>query len=229
MAGTLTWLGHSAFRLDTPGGKRIYVDPWLGNPLCPESEAIPERIDVIALTHGHSDHVGGVPELIKEHRPPVVAGVELTKWLSDKSGVEFDLPGLGLGGSREIDGVRISFVDARHSNGADDLTYLGCEGGLVMRLEDGFTIYFTGDTCAFLDMQLIARLHSPDLAVLPIGGHFTMGPEEAAVALELIGVTRCVPCHYATFPLLAGTPEELRRHAPGVEVLAPEPGEAIAL
>jgi L-ascorbate metabolism protein UlaG (beta-lactamase superfamily) len=229
MARTLTWLGHAAFRLDTPGGKRLYVDPWLGNPRCPESEKTPERMDVVVLTHGHSDHVGGVAELVKEHRPEVVAPVELTHWLAAQSGVEQEMPGLGFGGSREIDGIRYSFVEARHSSGADDLTYLGNPGGFVITLEDGFTVYFTGDTCAFLDMQLIARLHTPDLAVLPIGGHFTMGPEEAAVALELIGVKRCVPCHYGTFPLLAGTPDELRSHAPGVEVLAPEPGEPVEL
>src|SRR3954452_22161445 len=142
MARTLTWLGHSAVRLDSPGGKRIYVDPWLGNTRCPESEKTVERVDVVVLTHGHSDHVGGVPELIKEHGPAVVAGFELTTWLSQQSGVEFDVPGLGLGGSREIDGIGFSFVDAHHSASADYLTYLGGEGGFVIRLEDGFKLYF---------------------------------------------------------------------------------------
>src|SRR3954471_20159335 len=123
MARSLTWLGHAAFRLDTPGGKRIYVDPWLGNPRCPEAERNVERMDVVALTHGHSDHVGGVPELIQQHRPAVVAGFELPSWLGQQSRVEFELPGLGRGGSREIDGIRYSFVLAHHSSGADDLTY----------------------------------------------------------------------------------------------------------
>jgi L-ascorbate metabolism protein UlaG (beta-lactamase superfamily) len=99
----------------------------------------------------------------------------------------------------------------------------------VIELEDGFTIYFAGDTNAFMDMQLIGRIYGPDVAVLPIGDHFTMGPREAAVALELLGVKRCVPCHYGTFPLLTGRPEELRRLAPGVEILAPAPGETIEL
>jgi L-ascorbate metabolism protein UlaG (beta-lactamase superfamily) len=91
------------------------------------------------------------------------------------------------------------------------------------------TIYFAGDTCVFGDMALIKRIYQPDVAVLPIGGHFTMDPTEAAVALELLGSKRCVPCHYGTFPLLAGTPDELRGKASGVEVLAPEPGETIEL
>src|SRR6266540_1595491 len=153
---SLTWLGHAAFRLDSPGGKRVYVDPWLDNPKCPESEKDPDRCDVIAVTHGHSDHVGSTIELSKK-------------------------------------------------------------------------IYFAGDTCVFGDMQLIGRLYSPDLAVLPIGGHFTMDPEQAGLACELLGVKRVVPCHYGTFPLLAGTPDELRQYAPGVEVHAIDPGEAVPL
>ena len=99
----------------------------------------------------------------------------------------------------------------------------------ALELEDGFKIYFAGDTNVFGDMALIRRIYEPDVAVLPIGDHFTMGPREAAVALELLGVKRCVPCHYGTFPLLTGTPEELRGLAPDVEVLAPEPGETIEL
>jgi L-ascorbate metabolism protein UlaG (beta-lactamase superfamily) len=100
----------------------------------------------------------------------------------------------------------------------------------VIEVEDGLTIYFAGDTNVFGDMALIARIYEPDVAVLPIGDHYTMGPREAAVALELLGVPRCVPCHYGTFPLLTGTPEKLRELAPaGVEILSPEPGETLTL
>jgi L-ascorbate metabolism protein UlaG (beta-lactamase superfamily) len=229
MAETLTWLGHASFRLDTPGGKRIYVDPWLGNPRCPDSEKTIERIDILALTHGHGDHAGDAPAICKEHSPQVVAMVELQSWL-ERQGVEgLDVPGLNKGGARTIDGISFTLVDAKHSSSADDGSYLGEPAGIVIKLEDGFTLYFAGDTCAFLDMQLIARLHEPDVAILPIGDHFTMGPREAAVALELLGVKRCVPGHYGTFPLLTGTAEELRREAPGVDVLAPEPGETVEL
>jgi L-ascorbate metabolism protein UlaG (beta-lactamase superfamily) len=229
MAETLTWLGHASFRLDTPGGKRIYVDPWLGNPRCPESEKTIERIDVLALTHGHGDHAGDAPAICKEHRPQVIAMVELDGWLQGQGVDYLEVPGLNFGGTRTIDGVSFTLVEARHSSSADDGSYLGCPAGIVIELEDGFTLYFAGDTCAFLDMQLIARLHEPHIAILPIGGHFTMGPREAAVALELLGVTRCVPGHYGTFPLLSGTPDELRRFAPNVEVIAPEPGESVEL
>jgi L-ascorbate metabolism protein UlaG (beta-lactamase superfamily) len=225
--GSLTWLGHAAFRLDSPGGKRIYVDPWLQNPKCPENEREPERVDLIALTHGHSDHVGDTVDLAKRFSCPVVAQVELREWLAGQ-GLEDDMTeSPNKGGTVEKAGVRITMTDAKHSSSCDDGTYAGEAAGLVLELEDGTRVYFAGDTCVFGDMQLIGRIYEPELAVLPIGGHFTMDPREAAVALELLGVKRCVPCHYGTFPLLAGTPDELRKLASGVEVLSPEPGESV--
>ncbi len=233
MAGTsLTWLGHAAFRLDTPGGKRIYVDPWLGNPKCPESEQEPERIDLIALTHGHDDHVGETVDLAQRFACPVVALVELRGWLAGQGLPEDMSEAPNKGGTVEKAGVKITLTDANHSSSGfedDTFVYLGEPAGLVIELEDGFKIYFAGDTNVFGDMQLISRIYEPDVAVLPIGGHFTMGPREAAAALELLGVTRCVASHYGTFPLLTGTPEQLRELSPDVEVLAPEPGETISL
>ena len=225
---TLTWLGHSAFRIDTDGGKRIYVDPFLDNPKCPEAEKEPERCDLIALTHGHGDHVGSTVEMAKRFECPVVAIVELREWLSRQGLPEDPTQSLNKGGSRDYDGVKVTLVNAFHSSSTDDGTYAGEPCGLVVEV-DGRRVYFAGDTCAFGDMQLIGKLHAPDLAVLPIGDHFTMGPREAALALELLGVNRCVPCHYGTFPLLPGTPEELRQHAPGVQVEAPEPGGSVQI
>jgi L-ascorbate metabolism protein UlaG (beta-lactamase superfamily) len=222
----LTWLGHASFRLDTPAGKRIYVDPFLsGNPKCPDSEQEPERVDVIALTHGHGDHVGDTVELSKRFDPEIVANVELKAWLGQQGANVGEMPGSNKGGTVEAGGVKFTLVNAFHSSGSDDGDYLGEAAGLVLGLENGTTIYFAGDTCVFGDMQLIGRIYSPDVAVLPIGGHFTMDPREAGVALELLGVKRCIPCHYGTFPILAGTPDELRRQAPGFEVIAVEPGE----
>jgi L-ascorbate metabolism protein UlaG (beta-lactamase superfamily) len=230
MGVPLTWLGHASFRLDSPGGKRIYVDPWLnGNPSCPEAEQEPERVDLIALTHGHGDHVGDTVELWKKFKPPVIALVELRAWLANQ-GVEADTPqNPNKGGTIDVDGVKVTMTDANHSSSTEDGTYAGEPAGIILELEDGFTIYFAGDTNVFGDMALIRRIYEPDVAVLPIGDHFTMGPREAAVALELLGVKRCVPCHYGTFPLLTGTPEELAKLAANVELITPEPGKTVEL
>jgi L-ascorbate metabolism protein UlaG (beta-lactamase superfamily) len=230
MSVPLTWLGHASFRFDSPGGKRVYVDPWLsGNPKCPDAEKEPERVDLIAITHGHGDHVGDAVELGQRFECPVIALVELREWLAGQ-GLPADMTqGPNKGGTVDVDGIKITLTDANHSSSTNDGTYAGEPAGLVVELEDGFTLYFAGDTNVFGDMALIRRIYKPEVAVLPIGDHFTMGPREAAVALELLGVARCVPCHYGTFPLLTGTPDELRKLAPGVEVLSPEPGETIQL
>jgi L-ascorbate metabolism protein UlaG (beta-lactamase superfamily) len=230
MGAPLTWLGHAAFRLDSPGGKRIYVDPFLtGNPTCPESERTPERVDLIALTHGHGDHVGDTVELWKQFLPPVIALVELRAWLASQGLPEDAAHGPNKGGTVDVDGVKLTLTDANHSSSGSDGQYLGEPAGIVLELEDGFTVYFAGDTNVFSSMQLIGRIYQPDVAVLPIGGHYTMAPREAAVALELLGVKRCVPCHYGTFPILVGTPDELRSLAPDVEIITPEPGETVEL
>jgi L-ascorbate metabolism protein UlaG (beta-lactamase superfamily) len=224
---TLTWLGHASFRLDTDGGKRIYVDPWLSGPTCPDSEREPERADVIAVTHGHGDHAGDVASLQQKLGCPVVGMVELIGWLSangvaDDAGIAFN-----KGGTVELDGVRFTLTNAFHSSSAPDGTYTGEPAGFVIRAEST-SIYFAGDTCVFGDMQLIERLYRPQVAVLPIGDHFTMGPEEAALALELLGNPRCVPCHWGTFPLLTGTPDALAKLTRS-QVDRIEPGDTVEL
>ena len=133
--------------------------------------------------------------------------------------------GPNKGGTVEAGGVNFTLTNAFHSNATPDGTYAGECTGLVLSFSNGTSIYFAGDTCVFGDMQLIGRIYSPDVAVLPIGGYFTMDPREAGVALELLGTKRCIPCHYGTFPVLAGTPDELRQHAPGVDVIDLQPGE----
>jgi L-ascorbate metabolism protein UlaG (beta-lactamase superfamily) len=225
---TLTWLGHSAFRIDSPGGRRIYVDPFLQGPTCPDGEREPERVDLILLTHGHDDHVGSTVELARSHGPRVIAPVELRSWLETKGveGAHGSDP--NKGGTVDADGIKVTLTNAHHSSSSED-TYLGEPCGLVVELEDGKKIYFAGDTCVFGDMQLIGRIYEPDLAVLPIGDHYTMGPREAAVACELLGVTRVVPSHWGTFPLLTGRPEDLAKLAPDVHVERIEPGDSVAL
>jgi L-ascorbate metabolism protein UlaG (beta-lactamase superfamily) len=227
---TLTWLGHAAFRLDTASGKRIYVDPFLnGNPKCPENEREPERADIVAVTHGHGDHVGDTVAIAQKHGSTVVALVELSGWLGAHGVDAAKLPGPNKGGTVDVDGVKFTLTNAFHSGSAPDGSYVGEPSGIVVETEDGKKIYFAGDTCVFGDMQLIARIYAPDLVVLPIGDHYTMGPREAAVALELLGGRRCVPCHYGTFPVLTGTPAELRRLAPTVIVEDLEPGGSVTL
>lgn len=229
-AVSLTWLGHASFRIDSPGGKRVYIDPWLeGNPRCPEPELEPERCDIVAVTHAHFDHVASAVELARRFQPPLVAMVELAAWL-EKQGYEgASSGGLNKGGTAEVAGIRFTLVNAFHSSSTPDGTYAGEPAGIVIELENGFRLYHAGDTCVFGDMQLIGRIYRPDVAILPIGDHYTMGPREAAVALELLGVTRCVPCHWGTFPLLTGTPSALRELAPGVDIIEPEPGRTIEL
>ena len=222
----LTWLGHSSFRLDA-GGKRIYIDPFLnGNPKCPEGEQTPERVDVIAITHGHGDHVGDAVDLAKQHGATVIAPVELAGRLGSQ-GVE-NVKDPNKGGTVEIDGIRFTLTHAQHSSSDNDGNYTGEPCGIVVRAE-GKTVYFAGDTNVFGDMQnVIARLYKPDVAVLPIGDHYTMGPEEAALAVELLGVKRVVPCHYGTFPVLTGTPEALaEKVGSGVTVERIDPGESV--
>jgi L-ascorbate metabolism protein UlaG (beta-lactamase superfamily) len=226
----LTWLGHSAFRLDA-GGKRIYIDPFLnGNPKCPENEQTPERVDVIAVTHGHGDHVGDTVALAKDHGATVVAPVELADWLGNE-GVQSVLDP-NKGGTVAVDDVRFTMTNAHHSSSTNDGKYTGEPCGIVVRAHEngqGKSVYFAGDTCVFGDMALIGRLYKPDIAVLPIGDHYTMGPEEAALALELLGVKRCVPCHWGTFPPLVGRPATLQELAPGVQVEMIEPGQSVTV
>jgi L-ascorbate metabolism protein UlaG (beta-lactamase superfamily) len=227
---TLTWLGHAAFRIDTAAGKRIYVDPFLnGNPKCPADEQQPERADIVAVTHGHGDHVGDTVAIAQKHGATVVSQVELSGWLGKHGVADDKLVAFNKGGTVDVDGVKFTLTNAFHSSSAPDGSYGGEAAGYVIELESGTTLYFAGDTCVFGDMQLIGRIYNPDVAILPIGDHYTMGPREAAVALELLGVQRCVPSHWGTFPVLTGTPQELQKLVPSVTVEQLEPGDAVTL
>lgn len=223
----ITWLGHSSFRVRTPGGKEVLFDPWYtGNPAFPES-ARPKKADLILVSHGHSDHITDAAAIAKATGATVVGIWEVTSWLGSK-GVQ-NLEPMNIGGTITAKGLRITMTDARHSSSFDDngIVYLGNPAGFVVKLENEQTIYFAGDTSLFGDMKLIAELYKPDIAFLPIGDRFTMGPDTAAIAAKWLGVKQVVPMHHSTFPLLTGTPEQLEQQlaGTGIEVLKLKPGE----
>lgn len=224
----ITWYGHSTFLITTPGGRRIVTDPWLEhNPMCPpHMKRIPEA-DLILLSHGHADHTGDVVAVSRTTGARIVAVYELALWC-ERQGLQ-RVQGMGIGGTIEADGLQITMVPAVHTSSIverDTTVYLGAPAGFVVRLEDGQAIYFAGDTAAFGDMRLIADMHAPRIAFLPIGGHFTMGPEGAAVAASMLGVRQVVPMHYGTFPVLRGTPGQLRALLdPSIDLLVLTPGQ----
>jgi L-ascorbate metabolism protein UlaG (beta-lactamase superfamily) len=224
----ITWLGHSTFLILTPGGKRLLFDPWLaGNPACPAAMKKPPRVDAILVSHGHGDHMDDVIACARESGAPVVAVYELCDWLGRK-GLKNLVP-MNKGGAIEVAGLRVTMTYASHSTGyVDDgqMVYMGEAAGFVVRLEDGRSLYYAGDTDLFGDMRLIGELHRPEIAFLPIGDRFTMGPAAAAKACELLGIRQVVPMHWGTFGLLTGTPAELKSLVPaGVEVLELKAGE----
>ncbi len=229
----ITWFGHATIKIVTPQGKVILIDPWMtGNPSCPPELKHIDKVDLLLVTHGHADHTTDLMAVAQQHHPTVVANMELAGWLGSK-GIE-RLVDLNLGGSTIFEGITVSMTQALHSSSLPgESGYVGVPVGYVIQLENGLTIYNSGDTTVFSDMQLIQEIYKPDLAILPIGDHYTMGPKIAALAVKLLGVKQVIPVHYGTFPLLRGTPaalsEELGRIGlSDVEVIALKPGQTVS-
>ena len=243
----LTWYGQSAFKITTGTGKLLLIDPWLTNPvfaLGKEELAALDRVDLILLTHGHSDHVGNAVEIGKRTGATLVSNFELNAAMISVLGYpEAQAPSETtghLGGELSLlDGeIRVQFVPAWHGSSVqrdEDATpvYAGTPTGLIVALRNGPTIYHTGDTDLFSDMALVKRFQKIDVMLVCIGDHFTMGPARAAEAVKLVTPKTVIPMHYGTFPVLTGTPEvferELKKRKLKSKLWVMKIGETIAL
>ena len=233
----ITYLGHSTILIKTPEGKRILIDPWTkGNPACPPQWKSPDSLgslDVILVTHIHSDHVGDAQSIIEANPEASVVGIfEACNWLQTKGAP--NVRPMSKGGTQTVSGITITMTHAVHSSSFTEsdgtIVYGGEAAGYIIVLENGFTLYAAGDTDLFGDMALLKHLYRPELAFLPIGDLFTMGPAQAAHAIRLLQVRHVVPIHYATFPALTGTPEalsELTHDISGLTIHALRPGETL--
>jgi len=227
----ITWLGHATVLIQTVRGTNLLIDPFIGgNPKYPKDFVLPEKIDYILLTHGHGDHISDAVPVAAKHGSTVVAIYELAAHVASK-GVKSTM-GFNLGGTVQLGDVAVTMVDAKHSAAAQDekgTHYVGVATGFVLTIADGPVLYHAGDTCVFGDMKLIAQLYHPELVMLPIGGFYTMGPKEAALAVEFLQPKKVLPIHFGTFPPLTGTPKELAPLIPsGIEVVHCSPGETIS-
>lgn len=226
---SITWLGHATFLLKSPGGKTILFDPWItGNPSSPDSAKAIGAVDLILLTHGHGDHTTDAVPIARSTGAHVVAPFELSEWVQ-KKGLQ-KVTGMNPGGTMQMLGLSITMVPAVHSSSIEDegtTLYMGVATGYIVKFENGQTIYFAGDTAIFGDMRLIGEMYKPEIGFLPIGDLYTMGPEQAAKASELLGLKQIVPMHYGTFPALTGTPARLKElvAARDVQVLELKPGQ----
>src|SRR5271154_5418579 len=226
----LTWLGHATFRVETPAGKTILIDPWvMGNPMCPEKEKNVKKVDVLLCTHGLFDHIGDAVEIAKKHNPAVVGIPELCGWL-EKKGVK-QTASMNKGGTQTVGDIEVTMVHADHSCGiqdGDEIVYGGEACGYVVEFANGVKIYHAGDTNVFGDMRIIRELYAPEIVMLPVGDLFTMGPREAAYACNLLKAKTVILMHFGTFPPLVGRPSDLKKLVPSIEIFEMKPGVTIS-
>ncbi len=226
----ITWLGHATVLVQTARGTNILIDPFIaGNPRYPKAFRLPAKIHYILVTHGHGDHISDAAPVAAKHHSTVVAIYELADYLAQKGAAQ--TIGMNLGGTVQLEDVAATMVEAKHSSAAQDEKgshYVGVAAGFVLAVANGPVLYHAGDTAVFGDMKLIQELYRPEVAMLPIGGHYTMGPQEAALAVRLLEPKVVLPLHFGTFPPLTGTPDQLAALVDaGVEVVRWTPGEAI--
>ncbi|MCD6503162.1 metal-dependent hydrolase [Methanosarcinales archaeon] len=228
----ITWLGHAAFLIE--GKAKVLVDPFLeGNPKAAKK---PDEVDadVICITHAHADHIGDAGSIAKRCGATVVSTYEIVHYLTKK--YEIDGVGMNVGGTVEVKGLKITMVPAVHTSGIienDKVEYGGIATGFVIEIEDGKKVYHAGDTGLTADMQIIGELYKPDVALLPIGGHFTMGIDEAVHAVKMLKPKYVIPMHYGTWPIIEADPaifkekaEKAYRYA---KVIVLSPGESVEL
>jgi L-ascorbate metabolism protein UlaG (beta-lactamase superfamily) len=224
----ITWLGHATVLVQTGGGTNILIDPFIAqNPKYPKGFELPATVQYILLTHGHGDHISDAVPVAKKHGSTVVAVFELAAYVGGKGAA--NTIGMNLGGTVQLGDVAVTMVEAKHSAAAQDergMHEVGVATGFVLTIADGPVLYHAGDTAVFGDMQLIRELYRPKVAMLPIGGHYTMGPKEAALAVRLIEPDVVLPLHFGTFPPLKGTPQELAALVgDGVKIVNWVPGD----
>jgi len=226
----ITWLGHATVLVQTPKGTSILIDPFIEhNPKYPKGFELPKEIQYILLSHGHGDHISDAVPVAQKHNSNVVAIYELAAFVHQQGAA--NITGMNIGGTVQLDDVAVTMVEAKHSAGAEGKNgtqYAGVAAGFVLTVSGGPVLYHAGDTTVFSDMKLIKELYRPEIAMLPIGGFYTMGPKEAALAAQFLEPQAVLPIHFGTFPPLTGTPDQLAALLKGsIEVIRMLPGDTI--
>ena len=228
----ITWLGHAGFQIEA-GGKKLLVDAWTSDQGCPTfpKDLKISSADFLLVSHGHSDHITSAPSLQKQTGAKIVCIFDITAWLAKQGVPEDKLVGMNKGGTADLgNGWKVTLTNAIHSSNLEELVAGGEAAGFIIHTPDGHRIYHAGDTAVFGDMKILCDIYAPDIALLPIGDHFTMGPLECSYALNklLPTVKVMAPMHYMTFGLLTGTPEKLKAllKRSDLKVQAPAPGQS---